>query len=161
MFDQPVNWGDREQKFFLKVLFYAVFQNFSIFSEIMYIFITKKWYHRFPYFHLISALKITKSVVFSNFCHLKAYLFFVVFMNLFFCIQNILQAVVNILRELLFRISTWMAVNRKKSSKSTILNVLVIIRKFKCHQKISSVRFAGNDMSNYGLILNTADSRKK
>jgi hypothetical protein len=37
----------------------------------------------------------------------------------------------------------------------------VRIRQFKCHQKIPWVRFAGNDISNYGLILNTADSRKK
>jgi hypothetical protein len=30
----------------------------------------------------------------------------------------------------------------------------VRIRQFKCHQKIPLVRFAGNDFSNYGLILN-------
>jgi hypothetical protein len=49
----------------------------------------------------------------------------------------------------------------KKCAKSTILNMKVRIRKFKCHKKIPWVRFAGNDISNYGLILNTADSRKK
>ena len=35
------------------------------------------------------------------------------------------------------------------------------IRKYKCHQKIPWIRFAGNDISNYGPIFNTADSRKK
>jgi hypothetical protein len=42
----------------------------------------------------------------------------------------------------------------KKCAKSTILNMKVRIRKFKCHQKIPWIRLAGNDISNYGLILN-------
>jgi hypothetical protein len=42
----------------------------------------------------------------------------------------------------------------KKCAKSTILNMKVRIRQFKCHQKIPWVRFVGNDISNYGLILN-------
>jgi hypothetical protein len=37
----------------------------------------------------------------------------------------------------------------------------VIIRKFKCHQKIYWVWFAGHDISNYGLILNTYGARDK
>jgi hypothetical protein len=37
----------------------------------------------------------------------------------------------------------------------------VIIRKFKCHQKISWVRFAGNNISNYGLILNRNGARNQ
>jgi hypothetical protein len=49
----------------------------------------------------------------------------------------------------------------KKCAKSKNLNKKVRIRKSKCHQKIPCLRFAGNDISNYGLIFNTADSRKK
>jgi hypothetical protein len=49
----------------------------------------------------------------------------------------------------------------KKCAKSKILNIKVRIRKSQCHQKISCIRFAGNDISNYGLIFNTADSRQK
>jgi hypothetical protein len=49
----------------------------------------------------------------------------------------------------------------KKCAKPKILNITVRIRKSKYHQKIPSERFAGNDINNYGLIFNTADSRKK
>ena len=41
----------------------------------------------------------------------------------------------------------------------TILNTKVIVRKYKCHQKISLVRFAGNDICNYGLISNNDGAR--
>jgi hypothetical protein len=41
----------------------------------------------------------------------------------------------------------------------TILKIEVIIRKFKCHQQIPRIWFAGNDISNYGLILNTYGAR--
>jgi hypothetical protein len=34
-------------------------------------------------------------------------------------------------------------------------------KKIQCHQKIPWIRFAGNDIGNYGLILNKADSRIK
>jgi hypothetical protein len=47
----------------------------------------------------------------------------------------------------------------KKGAKLTILNMKVRIRKFKCHQKIPWVRFAGNDISNYGLIFNKNGAR--
>jgi hypothetical protein len=47
----------------------------------------------------------------------------------------------------------------KKCAKSTIVNTKVRIRNFKCHQKIPWVRFAGNDISNYGLILITNCAR--
>jgi hypothetical protein len=47
----------------------------------------------------------------------------------------------------------------KKCAKSTILNMKVRIRKFKCHQKIPWIRFAGNDISNYCLILNRNGAR--
>jgi hypothetical protein len=47
----------------------------------------------------------------------------------------------------------------KKCAKSTILNIKVKVKKSKCHQKIPCIRFAGNDISNYGLIFNT-DSAK-
>ena len=47
----------------------------------------------------------------------------------------------------------------KKCAKSTILSIKVITSKYKCHQKIPWVQFAGNNISNYGL--NTADSIKK
>ena len=40
-----------------------------------------------------------------------------------------------------------------------MLNMKMRIRKFKCHQKIPWVRFAGNDISNYGLILNRNGAR--
>jgi hypothetical protein len=43
--------------------------------------------------------------------------------------------------------------------KSTILNMKVRIRKFKCHQNIPWVRFPGNDIRNYGLILNKNGAR--
>jgi hypothetical protein len=42
----------------------------------------------------------------------------------------------------------------KKCAKWTILNIKVKIRKFEGHQKIPWARFAGNDISNYGLISN-------
>jgi hypothetical protein len=44
--------------------------------------------------------------------------------------------------------------------ENEILKIKVIIRKFKCHKKISWVWFVGNDIRKYGLILTTADSRK-
>jgi hypothetical protein len=47
----------------------------------------------------------------------------------------------------------------KKFAKMTILKLKVIIRKFKCHQKILWVWFAGNNINNYGLILNTNGAR--
>jgi hypothetical protein len=47
----------------------------------------------------------------------------------------------------------------KKCAKMTILKIKVIIRKFKCRQKIPWVLFAGNDISNYGLIFNTHSAR--
>jgi hypothetical protein len=47
----------------------------------------------------------------------------------------------------------------KKSAKSTILNMKVRIRKFKCQQTIPWIRFAENDISNYGLILNRNGAR--
>jgi hypothetical protein len=47
----------------------------------------------------------------------------------------------------------------KKCAKMTILKIKVMIRKFKCHQKIPWVLFAGTDISNYGLILNTHSAR--
>ena len=47
----------------------------------------------------------------------------------------------------------------KKCEKSTILNIKVEIRKFKCHQNIPWVRLAGTDISNYGLILNRNGAR--
>jgi hypothetical protein len=47
----------------------------------------------------------------------------------------------------------------KKCAKSTILNMKLIIRKFECHQKIPWVRFAGNNISNYGLISNRNGAR--
>jgi hypothetical protein len=47
----------------------------------------------------------------------------------------------------------------KKCAKSTILNIKVIIRKFKCHQTIPWVQFAETDISNYGLILNRNGAR--
>jgi hypothetical protein len=47
----------------------------------------------------------------------------------------------------------------KKCAKMTILKLKVIIRKFKCHQKIPWVWFAGKDINNYGLILNTNGAR--
>ena len=37
----------------------------------------------------------------------------------------------------------------------------VRIRQFKSHQKIPWVRFAGNDISNYGLILNRNGARNQ
>jgi hypothetical protein len=49
----------------------------------------------------------------------------------------------------------------KTCAKLKILNIKVRIRKSKCHQKIPCIQFAGNDISNYGLIFNTTDSRKK
>jgi hypothetical protein len=58
-----------------------------------------------------------------------------------------------------FPILVSLTVNRqKKCAKITILKK-VIIRKFKCHQKTPWVRFAGNDISNYGLILDTYGAR--
>jgi hypothetical protein len=47
----------------------------------------------------------------------------------------------------------------KKCAKSKILNIKVRIRKSKYHQKIPCIRFAGNDISNYGLIFNTNSAR--
>ena len=47
----------------------------------------------------------------------------------------------------------------KKCAKSTILNIEVIIRKYKWHQKIPWVRFAVNFISNCGLILDTNGAR--
>jgi hypothetical protein len=47
----------------------------------------------------------------------------------------------------------------KKCAKSTILNIKVRIRKYKCHQKIPWIRFAGIDISNYGIIYNKTDSK--
>jgi hypothetical protein len=44
--------------------------------------------------------------------------------------------------------------SKKKCAKSKILNMKVRNRQFKCHQKISWVWFAENDIINYGLILN-------
>ncbi len=49
----------------------------------------------------------------------------------------------------------------KKYAKSTILNIKVKIRKFKCHQKIPCLQFSGNDISNYGLIFNTKSAREQ
>jgi hypothetical protein len=40
-----------------------------------------------------------------------------------------------------------------------ILNIKVKSRKHLCHQKIPWIRFAGNNISNYGLILNTNSAR--
>jgi hypothetical protein len=49
----------------------------------------------------------------------------------------------------------------KKCAKSNILNIKVRIRNSNCHQNISCIRFAQNDISNYGLIFNITDSRKQ
>jgi hypothetical protein len=49
----------------------------------------------------------------------------------------------------------------KKCAKSTILNIKVEIRKFKCPQKFPCIRFSGNDTSNYGVIFNTNDAREQ
>jgi hypothetical protein len=49
----------------------------------------------------------------------------------------------------------------KKCAKFPILSLTVKIRKYECHQNISWVWFAEDDISNYGLILNTADSSEK
>jgi hypothetical protein len=58
-------------------------------------------------------------------------------------------------------ISPWLYFSGKKCAKMTSLIIEVIIRKSKCHQKIPWVWFDGNDISNYGLILTTANFRKK
>jgi hypothetical protein len=42
-----------------------------------------------------------------------------------------------------------------------ILNIKVEIRKYKSHQRISWVWFAGNDIINYNLILNTNCARDR
>ena len=47
----------------------------------------------------------------------------------------------------------------KKCAKSRILNMIGMIREYKWRQKISCVRFAENDISNYDLILNTHGAR--
>ena len=52
-------------------------------------------------------------------------------------------------------------ISTKKGAKSTIQNIKVGIKKFKCHQKIPWVRFAGNDITNYGLILNRNGAREQ
>jgi hypothetical protein len=53
MFDQPVNWVYREQKFFFESrIFFALFQNNLIFSQITYIFIKKTDIVVFPIFTL-------------------------------------------------------------------------------------------------------------
>jgi hypothetical protein len=49
----------------------------------------------------------------------------------------------------------------KKCAKSKILNMNMRIRQFKCHQKIPWVQFAGNDISNYGLIFNKNGAKDK
>ena len=49
----------------------------------------------------------------------------------------------------------WM---KEKCAKSTISNTIVKLRKFKSNQKISW--FTGNDISNYGPIMNTGNSIK-
>ena len=50
---------------------------------------------------------------------------------------------------------------KKKCAKSKILNIKVRIRKSKCHQKFPCIRFSGNDISNYGLILHTNSAKEQ
>ena len=104
MFDQPVNWVNREQNFFFEspISFSPYFKTTS-FSECNK---PKGWWARCCKYFFEFGCKSTK-----------------------------------------------------KCAKSTILNMKVRIRKFKCHQKIPWVRFAGNDISNYGLILNRNGAR--
>jgi hypothetical protein len=47
----------------------------------------------------------------------------------------------------------------KRCAKLTILKIKVMIRVYKWRQKIPWVQFAGNDISNYGLISNTHGAR--
>jgi hypothetical protein len=100
---------------------------------------------------------VTKNGIFETFC-LKA--FSVEQLEIPFWENKTLNVFRRVSRSCFLNFDLIGCQSWKECAKSTILNIKVKIRQFKCHQKIPCIRFSGSDISNYGLIFNTADSRK-
>ena len=139
----------------------AYIGNFWYFVEVwwnVWILTSRSYFFRFRPQGPAIGSKVTKNGIFETFC-LKA--FSVEKLEMPFLEYKSLNVSRRVSRNCFSNFYHIGCQSWENCAKMTILRIKVIIRKFKCHQKIPWVCFAGNDISNYGLIFNTYSAREQ